>query len=163
MPADRRDGLLFIARFLGALVVLYLFIAFNPVNDYVIVPFTRAIVHASAAVLRMVREPAVINGTVIRTPNFALDVRNGCNGVEAMLLLASAVFAFPATLRSRLVGLLAASAAIQLLNLVRVSSLVWLGEHHRRAFDLMHVAVWQTVVILAAVGMFLYWSGRFAR
>ena len=80
--------------------------------------------------------PIQVVGTVINSPHFALDVRNGCNGVEAMMVLAAAMLAFPATLRSRLAGLLVGSVAIQILNLVRVSSLVWLGEHHRASLIL---------------------------
>jgi exosortase/archaeosortase family protein len=112
--------------------------------------------------LRAVHEPNVVTGTVIRTPRFALDVRTGCNAVEAMMLLAAAIFAFPATFRSRAGGLLVATTAIQILNLVRVTSLVWLGEHHHDTFEVVHVAVWQSAVILAAVAMFVYWSVRFA-
>ena len=137
-------------------------VALNPVNDHVIVPFTELVVRATALVLRGIHEPIDVSGTVIRTSRFALDVRNGCNGVEAMMLLAAAMIAFPATLRSRLAGLLVASAAIQLLNLLRVSSLVWLGEHHRALFDFVHVGVWQSIVILAAVSMFVFWSWKFA-
>jgi exosortase H (IPTLxxWG-CTERM-specific) len=159
---SRKPGIVFVARFFAALIVFYLVIASDPVNDHVIVPFTELIVRTTAVLLRAIHEPIVVAGTVIRTSSFALDVRNGCNAVEAMMLLAAAMIAFPATLRSRLAGLLVASAAIQIVNVVRVSSLIWLGQHHRGAFDVMHVAVWQTIVILAAVGMFVYWSLRFA-
>ncbi len=158
----RKPGIVFVARFLAALIVFYIVVALNPVNDHVIVPFTELIVRTTALVLRGVHEPIDVVGTVIRTSRFALDVRNGCNGVEAMMLLAAAMIAFPATFRSRLAGLLVASGAIQILNLVRVSSLVWLGEHHHEAFDVVHVAVWQTIVILAAVSMFVFWSLKFA-
>lgn len=161
VPA-RKPGIVFVARFFAALVVFYVVVASAPVNDQVIVPFTKLIVRTSAAILRAVHEPIDVVGTVIRTSSFALDVRNGCNAVEAMLLLASAMIAFPATVRSRLAGLLVASAAVQILNLIRVSSLVWLGEHHRGAFDLVHVAVWQTIVILAALTMFIFWSLKYA-
>ena len=158
----RKPGIVFVARFFAALIVFYLVVALNPVNDHVIVPFTELIVRVTALVLRGVHEPIAVNGTVIRTSHFALDVRNGCNGVEAIMLLAAAVIAFPATLRSRLAGLLVGSAAIQILNLVRVSSLVWLGEHHHDAFNIVHVAVWQTIVILAALSIFVFWSLKFA-
>ena len=149
-------------RFLALLVVFYIVSALDPVNDRVIVPFTELVVGASAAILRAVHEPIDVMGTIIRSPHFALDVRTGCNGVEAMMVLASAMLAFPATMRSRVGGLLAGTLAIQVLNLVRVSSLVWLGEHHRNFFDFIHVGVWQSLVILAAVGMFLFWSWKFA-
>jgi exosortase H (IPTLxxWG-CTERM-specific) len=158
----RKPGIVFVARFLAALIVFYIVVALGPVNDHVIVPFTELIVRTTALILRAAHQPIAVVGTVIRTSRFALDVRNGCNGVEAMMLLAAAMIAFPATLRSRLAGLLVTSAAIQILNLLRVSSLVWLGEHHRDVFDVVHVAVWQTIVILAAVSMFVFWSLKFA-
>ena len=44
------------------------------------------------------------------------------------------------------------------MNLVRIVSLFWLGVHHRDVFELFHAAVWQTALILLAVGIFLAWS-----
>lgn len=158
----RKPGLLFVARFLAALIVFYVVGALEPVNDRVVVPFTEIVVGATAFLLRTAHQHVDVLGTILRTPRFALDVRNGCNGLEAVMVLAAAMLAFPSTLRSRLAGLFAGSVAIQLLNLVRVSSLVWLGEHHREFFDFVHVGVWQSIVILAAVSMFIFWSWKFA-
>jgi exosortase H (IPTLxxWG-CTERM-specific) len=152
----------FVAKFVAAMVVLYAVVALNQVNDYVIVPFTEVVASGSAVVLRVVESGVEAVGTVIRSPRFALDVQNGCNGIEAVILLAAAILAFPATLRSRLIGLTVASVAIELVNLVRLSSLFWLGEHYRRIFDFFHVAVWQSLVILAAISMFVLWSWKFA-
>ena len=153
---------MFVAKFCGVMLGLYAVIALNQVNDRVIVPFTEAVTSAAAGLLSIFESGVWAVGTVMRSSQFALDVRNGCNGVEAVILLAAAIFAFPATLRSRLIGISAASIAIQLLNLVRLSSLFWLGEHYRRIFDFFHVAVWQSLVILAAISIFLLWSWKFA-
>jgi exosortase H (IPTLxxWG-CTERM-specific) len=144
------------------MVALYALIAWNPVNDHVIVPLTEGIAGGTAVVLRAVNGSVERVGTEIRSSRFAIDVKNGCNGVEAAILLAAAVFAFPATVRSRVAGLVAGVVAIQLLNVVRLSSLFWLGENHRRLFDLFHVAVWQSIVILAAISIFVVWSLKFA-
>lgn len=152
----------FVVKFALALVAFYVVTALDPVNVHVVVPFTEVVVSASAFLLRSLHQPISVAGTIIRAPQFALDVRNGCNGLEAVMVLAAAVLAFPATLRSRLTGILAGSAAIEILNLVRVTSLVWLGEHHRAMFDFIHVGVWQSLVILAAVSMFVFWSWKFA-
>lgn len=157
-----RPRIVFVAKFCVALIVLYAVVALNQVNDRVIVPFTEVVARGAAMLLRGVESGVGVTGTVMRSPLFALDVRNGCNGVEAVILLAAAILAFPATLRSRLIGLTIASVAIQLLNLVRLSSLFWLGEHHRRIFDFFHVAVWQSLIILAAISIFVLWSWKFA-
>lgn len=158
-----RPRLVFVGKFVAAMIVLYAVLALNQVNDHVVVPFTEVVAHGSALLLRVVESGVVAVGTVMRSPRFALDVQNGCNGVEAVILLAAAILAFPATLRSRLAGLVVASVAIELLNLVRLSSLFWLGEHYRRVFDFVHVAVWQSLVILAAVAIFILWSLKFAK
>lgn len=154
--------MIFVAKFAAALIVLYAVVAFNQVNDRVIVPFTEGVAFCSAFLLRAVEGGVTATGTVMRSPTFALDVQNGCNGVEATILLVAAIAAFPATLRSRLAGVAAASVAVALLNLVRLSSLFWLGEHYRSLFDLFHVAVWQSLVVLAAIAIFILWSLRFA-
>ncbi len=132
-------------------------------NDHVIVPFTARIVTVSTAVLRALGEPVRSVGTQIRATAFAVDVKNGCNGVEAMLILVAAVLAFPAPWVRRLAGIAVGVAIIQALNLVRVVSLFWLGVHRRDVFETFHTAVWQTILILVAVGVFLLWSRRIGR
>lgn len=157
-----RSRVFFVAKFCAAMVVLYAVVALNQVNDFVIIPFTEVVSRGAAGLLSVFESGVSAAGTVMRSPRFALDVRNGCNGVEAVILLAAAIFAFPATLRSRLIGISIASVAIELVNLVRLSSLFWLGEHYRRIFDSFHVAVWQSLVILAAISIFILWSWKFA-
>ena len=161
-PQTRRPRVVFIAKFFGVMLVLYAVIALNSVNDAVIVPFTAFIARASAALLGGVANGIVVTGTVMRSPAFALDVHNGCNGVEAVILLVAAILAFPASLRSRMLGAAGAAVAIQLLNVVRLSSLFWLGEHYRAVFDLFHVGIWQSLIILAAISLFIFWSLKFA-
>jgi exosortase H (IPTLxxWG-CTERM-specific) len=155
-----RGQKVFLARFVGALVFFYLLVAIRPVNDHVIEPFTGQIVRASAGVLRVLGEGTWASGTQITSPTFAVDVKNGCNGVEAMLLLVAAMLAFPATARQRLLGLAAGMAVIQIANLIRVVSLFWLGVHYRSVFELFHAAIWQTALILLSVVFFILWSRR---
>jgi exosortase H (IPTLxxWG-CTERM-specific) len=153
-PAQKR----FLVRFAVFLVGFYALVAIQPVNDAVIVPFTAFLVKISAGILRAIGEAVVTDGTVIRSALFAVDVKNGCNGIEAALLLVSAMLAFPAPAKARAIGLAAGLAAIQAVNLVRIVSLFWLGAHRRDVFDLFHAAIWQTLLILLAVGIFLAWG-----
>ncbi|MDL2717971.1 MAG: exosortase H [Acidobacteriota bacterium] len=156
-PAQKK----FLIRFVIALGVFYLLVAIQPVNDRVVVPFTGLLVRISTALLAAIGENAQSAGTVIQSPAFAVDVKNGCNGIEAALLLVSAMLAFPATGKQRALGIAGGLAVIQAVNLFRIVSLFWLGVHHRNVFELFHAAIWQTALILLAVGIFLAWS-RFA-
>lgn len=162
MTRNARRRLVFAGRFLGTLILLYVLIALNQVNDAVIVPFTEAVTAAAGSVLRAAGEPNRVAGTILASPAFAIDVKNGCNAVETMMLFAAAVIAFPAPVKRRLLALALGLPLIQLLNVLRLAMLFWLGVHHRRLFDVFHVAVWQAVMILAGVAIFASWSSRIA-
>lgn len=158
----QRNQVLFLLKFFAVLVAAYLLIAWNPVNDRVIVPFTTAIANWSGALLNVIGEGVTVTGTTIRSPRFAVNINNGCNGVEAMLILLASIVAFPATLRARVTGLLLGALAVQILNAVRIVSLYLLGAYQPRLFEIFHTAVWQIAIILAAIGFFLVWSARVA-
>jgi len=158
-PAQKK----FLLRFALFLVGFYALVAIQPVNDAVVVPFTGLLVDVSAGILRAIGEPVVTRGTVIQSALFAVDVKNGCNGIEAVLLLVAAMLAFPAPAKARAIGLAIGLAAIQGVNLVRIVSLFWLGAHRRDVFELFHAAIWQTLLILLAVGIFLAWGKRLRR
>ncbi len=103
-----------------------------------------------------------MQGTVIRNPRFGVNIENGCNGVETMIIFLAAVFAFPASWTSRLIGLVLGLLAIQLVNLVRVVALFLTGAYFPKFFDSSHTVVWQTIVILFGVFLWIFWANRFA-
>lgn len=152
----------FLITFLVVLAASFAFLAWTPVNDHVVEPFTGGIAKASGAVLRGLGQNVTRSGTMLRSPRFAVNIKNGCNGVEAMVILLAAIVAFPAPWKARLLGLLAGAAAIQVVNLVRVVALFLTGAYLPRFFDTSHTVVWQTLVILAAVLIWILWARRVA-
>lgn len=157
-----RRELAFLILFVLILASSFALIAWNPVNDRVIEPFTGAIARAGGAVLNLLGQQTSMNGTIIRSSRFAVNIRNGCNGVEAMLIYFAAVLAFPASWKSRLLGVAFGFVAIQLVNLVRVVALFLTGVYLPQLFDSSHTVIWQTVVILAGVLLWILWANRFA-
>ncbi len=158
--ASNRRSVFFLLRFVALLVAFYSVVASRPVNDAVIVPFTAGVARASAAVLTAFGEKVSVAGTEIRSSLFTVNIENGCNGVETALLFGSAVIAFPAPWPWRLGGLAAGFAAIQAVNLVRVVSLFWIGAHRPRFFSSSHTVLWQSIVVLCGVLLFLAWASR---
>lgn len=158
--AARRRSVVFLVRFLLLLGVFAFFVAWTPVNDHAIVPFTAGVARVSGSILKAMSEPVTVAGTELRSPGFSVDIENGCNGIETALLFCSAVLAFPATWRARGAGLFLGFAAIQLLNLVRVVSLFWIGRHHPALFSAAHTVLWQSAVVIAGVLLFLLWAAR---
>ncbi|MCB1008571.1 MAG: exosortase H [Acidobacteria bacterium] len=157
-----RQELIFLLLFVVILGVGFTLIAWNPVNDHVIEPFTAGIARISGMVLSAIGQGTTMDGTVIRNQRFAVNIQNGCNGVEAMIIYFAAVLAFPAPWRSRLSGLVFGFFAIQLVNLVRVVALFLTGVYFPSFFDSSHTVVWQTIVILAGVLFWILWANRLA-
>jgi exosortase H (IPTLxxWG-CTERM-specific) len=162
-PAKRRrPELRFLAVFLLVLAASFTLLSWRPVNDHLVEPFTGGVARASGVALRLIGEEVVRSGTVLRSPRFAVNIRNGCNGVEAMLIFLSAVLAFPAPWKSRLLGLALGILAIQVVNLIRVVSLFLTGVYFPKIFDSSHTVIWQTIVILFGVLLWIFWANRFA-
>jgi exosortase H (IPTLxxWG-CTERM-specific) len=158
----QRTQVLFLVKFFVILIAAYLLIAWSPVNDHVIVPFTQFVATTSGAILKGIGQGVTVTGTVISSNRFGVNINNGCNGVEAMLILLASIVAFPASLRARVTGLLLGALAVQALNAIRIVTLYLLGAYQPRLFDMFHTAVWQIVIILSAIGFFLLWSARVA-
>jgi exosortase H (IPTLxxWG-CTERM-specific) len=157
---SNRRSLLFLARFVALLLGFYFVVASHPVNDAVIVPFTAGVARICAVILSAIGENVAVAGTEIRSGDFAVNIENGCNGVEAALLFGSAILAFPAPWRRRALGLVTGFAAIQALNFVRVVSLFWIGAHRPVLFSSSHTVLWQSAVVLFSVLLFLFWASR---
>jgi exosortase H (IPTLxxWG-CTERM-specific) len=158
----QRTQVLFLVKFFAVLIGAYLLIAWNPVNDRAIVPLTAGIAKVSGSLLQMMGEDVRVAGTTITSSRFGVNINNGCNGVEAMLILLASIVAFPASMKARVAGLLLGAVVVQVLNFIRIITLYLLGAYQPRLFDLFHTAVWQIVIILAAIGFFLVWSARVA-
>lgn len=158
----RRDQIKFLVLFVVILAVSFTLLSVNWVNDHVIEPFTAGIATASGHALNLLGQGITQEGTVVRNEKFAVNIRNGCNGVETMVIFLAAVLAFPASWKSRGIGLGLGILAIQGINLVRVVALFLTGSYFRDFFDTSHTVVWQTVVILFGVLLWILWANRYA-
>jgi exosortase H (IPTLxxWG-CTERM-specific) len=157
-----RREILFLILFVVLLGGGFSLIAWQPVNDHVIVPFTGAIARLSAWVLELIGQEIRIEGTRVYGKTFAVDIENGCNGVEALIIFLAATLSFPASWKARLTGLAIGTLGIQLVNLIRVVALFLTGAYFPTFFDSSHTVVWQTVVILFAVLLWIFWAQRYA-
>ena len=58
----QRTQVLFLVKFFVILIAAYLLIAWNPVNDRVIVPFTEGVAQVSGAILKGMGQPVTTTG-----------------------------------------------------------------------------------------------------
>jgi exosortase H (IPTLxxWG-CTERM-specific) len=148
----------FLIVFAVLLIAFYAVITIDAVDRRVVLPFTAALARISAAALNLIGEKVHVVGTIIAGSRFAVDIRGGCNGLEAVVFVCAAMLAFHAPIRKRILGALAAAVILEALNIIRIDSLYLLGVYHRNVFDMFHLAVWQTLMFGAAVFLLLIWN-----
>lgn len=122
-------------------------------------PWTAAITDLSAWLMRLFDDQVLALGKVIwnQANGFAVSVEAGCNGVEAAIILVAAMVAFPAPWRHKLTGILMGVTTVQALNVLRIVSLFYLGQWNKAVFEWAHLYVWQALIVLDVLLVFLFW------
>ena len=141
------------------LIGLFTLELLQPAEKYIILPFTSMIADISVWIVQGFDDNVIATGNVLRdkVSGFGVRIERGCNGLEAVIILFAAIFAFPAPFKNKLIGFVAGFFAIQLLNLVRIISLYYLGQWNYTAFEWFHLYLWQALIILDALVVWLIW------
>jgi exosortase H (IPTLxxWG-CTERM-specific) len=131
----------------------------------VVVPFTSLIAAISGGLMQLWDGQVAHQGKLLwdTASGFAVSIEAGCNGVEAGIVLAAAMIAFPASLREKALGLVIGLLTVQALNLVRIVTLFYLGQWNTTAFEWAHLYVWQALIMLDVLIVFLLWLRWLAR
>jgi exosortase family protein XrtM len=87
-----------------------------------------------------------------------LEIVRGCDGVGVLLLLLSAIIAFPANLKRKLFGLALGISLLYAINLLRIGMLYFVVAYYRDWFLLTHTYVAPTLLVLLACLYFAWWA-----
>lgn len=149
----------FLIFFILAQAILFFLEMLQPVQQAVILPWTSFLAQISGWLMTIFDSNVETYGKVIRSSvnHFAVSIEPGCNGVEAMVVLLAAIIAFPAPIIYKIKGLIIGFIAIQGVNLIRVISLFYLGQWSQELFDWAHLYIWQALIMLDALLVFLIW------
>lgn len=149
----------FFIIFIIILVSLFTAELTEPVQNAIVVPWTKVLTQLSAAIITLFDSNVLAFGKIIQntTNGFAVSIEAGCNGIEAAIVLIAAMLAFPAPWKHRVVGILVGLFAVQSLNIVRVISLFYLGQWDMDAFNWAHLYLWQALIMLDVLIVWLVW------
>lgn len=92
-----------------------------------------------------------------------LVVVEGCDGITFFVLLIAAVVPFPASWRSKVLGLLWLLPAVFVLNWARLAALAAVRFYLPAWFDPVHVYLFQPLMIAVTLAAFLGWTLATAR
>ena len=149
----------FIVIFSLVLGLLFTLEMLPPVQEHLIVPFTGILTSISAAIILPFDSSVVSYGKVLQFQDsgFAVSIEAGCNGVEATIVLIAAVIAFPANWPSRLLAVGLGFLAIQAMNILRIISLLYLGNWNMTFFSWVHLYLWPALIMLDVLVVFIFY------
>lgn len=149
----------FVLLFLILLPGLFGLYVLNPIEHHIVDPFTTSLAHVSAFITHFFDGRVEAHGKQLMNAatGYAVTIERGCNGVEAVIILVAAILAFPSPWKNKWIGLGIGFVAIQALNLVRIISLFYLGQWNQTWFEWFHLYLWQALIIIDALVVFLIW------
>ena len=149
----------FAILFLVILTALFAAELTPPAQNALVIPWTDGLARLSAALITLIDPHVVAYGKILQSTRngFAISIEAGCNGIEAALILVAAILAFPAPWKHRVAGIAIGLLAVQALNIVRVVSLFYLGQWSARAFEWAHLYLWQALIMLDVLVVWLLW------
>lgn len=120
-------------------------------------PYLKVIAKLTAGTLRLIGYDATAEGTLVAAPEFSVSIVRGCDAIEPVAAFIAAVLASPVAFPLKIPGILIGIAALLVINLVRIFSLFLVGLYWPKAFDLVHLDVWQAVFIVLAIVFWAVW------
>lgn len=154
-----RTAVRFVASFIVFATVGFLLQVLPFVDRELVAPFILGITTVAGQLIDVFGGSVEIIRDHLRSPvnGFAVKVDNGCSGLEATILVCAAVLAFPTTWKMRAVGVVACSAAILGVNLIRIISLFYIGQYSMAWFEWAHLYAWDILIMVDGIIALILW------
>lgn len=155
----RKEGLSvwrFALTYLALMGSFFILISLKPIQNVIDLNglYTKGIVILTSKILKLLTIPNTYQGSIIQLPSIALDVKFGCNGLEAVMIYSVAVITFPASWKNKFIGIFGGFLVIQVINILRISSLAYSAIHFKNLFETIHIYIAQGMMIAVSLGVF---------
>jgi exosortase/archaeosortase family protein len=132
--------------------------------------FEYAVIHdgtvrPAAALVRLITPDIQATPTLysVQAKGGGLNIRNGCEGIEALFLLLAAFAVAPIEWRRRITGVTVGIAVVFIVNQLRVLTLFYAWRADHSLFDVLHGTVTPIAVILLVSAYYYLWLASSAR
>jgi exosortase H (IPTLxxWG-CTERM-specific) len=149
----------FLAVFIALMLVLFATELTPPGQHWVVEPWTEGVARITALLITSFDASVVASGRQLidRWTGQGVSIEAGCNGLEALIVLGSAMVAFPAPWRRRAAGIVLGGTAVQGLNLLRIVTLYYLARWNMAVFEWAHLYLWQPLIMVDVLVVWLVW------
>jgi len=146
--------------FILTIAICFSILISHVLDRILVYPFTVLVAKTSSVILNIFGYGTSVAGTFLKSAEKTLNIGTGCNGLEAVVIFISAIIAFPARLKSKLLGLLLGFLGIFIINQTRVVGLFLVNLYAPQHLDLAHTYIGQTYVIISGVALWILWAEK---
>ena len=159
-PLWRDPWFRFAATFgLLALISEVVYYAFALESDLFRV-YLETLARISAWILEQMTTGIKLRGTVISGDLFSVQIAAGCDAYRISALLGSAILAFPARWKTKVVGLFFGLLWLNALNFVRIVGLYFIGAYLTPHFHRSHEVYFPIFLICMTIAAWMIWVRR---
>ena len=145
----------FALTYLALMGSFFILISLKPIQNVIDLNglYTKGVVILTSKILKVLTIPSTYQGSIIQLPSIALDVKFGCNGLEAVMIYSVAVIAFPAYWKNKFMGILGGFLVIQVIIILRISLLAYSAIHFKNLFETVRIVL-PGMMIAVSLGLF---------
>ena len=118
------------------------------------------IANATGLILNFLAFNTQVIGTSVASADFAMTIVGACTGIIPMAIVVSAVIAYPSSLQDKGKGIVLGIGGLFVINLGRMVGLFMVGTYAPDFFDMAHYVVGQSLMILLALALWLFWEEK---
>lgn len=131
-------------------------------HDVIQFSLTAFIANVTGFVLGLLGNEVQVLGRVIQSSGVNFKIITACTGITTTVIFLAAVLAYPCRIKAKMEGIALGIPAIFLINLIRVISLFYISLYLPNFADKAHLLIWQSLIIFAAILLWIFWVERFA-
>ena len=143
-------------------ITAFVFIFSRLVESNALFAFMSFTARSAGFMLNLLGSDVHVDGNLVTSDTFSISIVNECTAAMPMIILCCGVFAYPSSFRHKLLGLALGLPGLFVFNLIRVVSLFYIGTFLGDFLDTAHLLIWQPLMILAVIAIWLVWAGKAA-
>ena len=150
----------FLVLFILGMVIFYVAYKSSFFETYIATPIVELQAKLSSGILNLIGEKVQATGTSITGEGgFSINVKGGCDGLEATALLLVAILMFPISFNYKLPGIFIGGLALMILNLLRIAGLFLAGKYaSEQIFNLLHEQGGFVIFTALSIVIWLIWA-----
>jgi len=132
-------------------------------TSWVNIHFAKATAEFMGLITRLLGEGGSVTGIHISTNVCKFKIIGECTAYYPISIFIAAVLAFPVPWLRRIVGVLVGVPILLVINQGRLISLCYLFRAYPDEFEMIHLVVWQSLIIFFTVFVWILWVTLYAR